>query len=273
MDGLTKNPGLQYVAEEIFLNLNLDTIKKCVQVNESWRKLLNNPSFWLRKCIKHGIIVDNKLDWEKTVNITRNTETEENLMYYLQNISDNIVVNKSSPMIWAAEHGHVDVVKSLAPLIDNPNAPLLDGRTPIFSAAQNGHIDVIKVLTPFTDNPNAPDKSGDTPIYRAALDGHFEIVNFLASWTDFDDLKEVFLPPIGPYQCEICQVITDTKGEFIIHIIAKHREILDEDVIRSLKSDVVKSAIKESRKQGRKRSKKSPGNKAEKVFGQEALHQ
>ena len=144
-----------------------------------------------------------------------------------------------------------------------------------FSAAQNGHIDVIKVLTPFTDNPNAPDKSGDTPIYIAALAGHFEIVNFLASWADPDDFEfeeEVF-PSIGPYQCEICQVITDTKGEFIIHIIAKHREILDEDVIRSLKSDVVKSAIKESRKQGRKRSKKSPGNKAEKVFGQEALHQ
>ena len=66
MDGLTKNPGLQYVAEEIFLNLNLDTIEKCMQVNESWRKILINPSFWLRKCTKYGKIVGNKLDWEKT---------------------------------------------------------------------------------------------------------------------------------------------------------------------------------------------------------------
>ena len=61
---------------------------------------------------------------------------------------------------------------------------------------------------------------------------------------DDDDMEEVF-PTIGPYQCEICQVITDTKAEFVAHIKAKHRGIVDEDVLRSLESDIRKAKKKE----------------------------
>ena len=60
---------------------------------------------------------------------------------------------------------------------------------------------------------------------------------------DDDDTEEVF-PTIGPYQCEICQVITDTKLEFVEHIKAKHKGIVDEEVLRSLESDIRKSKKK-----------------------------
>ena len=60
---------------------------------------------------------------------------------------------------------------------------------------------------------------------------------------DDDDVEEVF-PTIGPYQCEICQVITDTKSEFVEHIEEKHKGIVDEDVLKSLKSDIRKSKKK-----------------------------
>ena len=61
-----------------------------------------------------------------------------------------------------------------------------------------------------------------------------------------DDTEEVF-PTIGPYQCEICQMITDTKADFVGHIKAKHRDVVDEEVLNSLESDIRKSNKKKQK--------------------------
>ena len=54
------------------------------------------------------------------------------------------------------------------------------------------------------------------------------------------DEEEAF-SSVGPYQCEICQIITDTKVEFVEHIEGKHADVVDEEVLLSLKSDIRKS--------------------------------
>ena len=56
MDILTKTPGFRYVAENIFINLDFEDLENCSQVNKSWREILNNPSFWLRKLIQFGVL-------------------------------------------------------------------------------------------------------------------------------------------------------------------------------------------------------------------------
>ena len=61
----------------------------------------------------------------------------------------------------------IEIVKILAPLTDNPNAPNKYGNTPIHRAAQNGHTEIVRILAPLTDNPNARDKDGETPIHKA----------------------------------------------------------------------------------------------------------
>ena len=38
----------------------------------------------------------------------------------------------------------------MAPLTDNPNASRKDGKTPIFVAAEKGHTEIVKVLAPLT---------------------------------------------------------------------------------------------------------------------------
>ena len=48
------------------------------------------------------------------------------------------------------------IVRIMAPLIDNPNAPNKYGRTPIFCAAGLGLTEIVKILAPLTDKPNAP---------------------------------------------------------------------------------------------------------------------
>ena len=69
-----------------------------------------------------------------------------------------------TPIYWAAWKGNTEIVKILAPLTDNPNAPNTAGETPIHNAACNGHAEIIKILAPLTVNPNAPDNIGRTPI-------------------------------------------------------------------------------------------------------------
>ena len=79
--------------------------------------------------------------------------------------------------------GHTEMVKILAPLADNPNAPGNNGDTPIYWAARNGHTVIVKILAPLADNPNAPNKYGKTPIHVATWYGHKEIVKILDSLT------------------------------------------------------------------------------------------
>ena len=59
-----------------------------------------------------------------------------------------------------------------------------------------------------------------------------------------EDMEEVFptwpTHP-GPYQCEICQAIRETKLGFVNHIESKHSDVLDEEVLFSMKSDLCKS--------------------------------
>ena len=74
--------------------------------------------------------------------------------------------------------GHTKIVKILAPLTDNPNAPDKEGGTPIHWAAYTGHIEIVEILAPLTDNPNAPDKYCRTP---SSLTKNTEIQRFLES--------------------------------------------------------------------------------------------
>ena len=76
---------------------------------------------------------------------------------------------------------------------------------------------------------------------------------FFQTDDDDDDDEEMF-PSIGPYQCEICQNITNTKQEFVDHIKANHRDVVDEEVLDSLEKDLEKSR--------RKAEKEAKANKA-----------
>lgn len=49
--------------------------------------------------------------------------------------------------------------------------------------------------------------------------------------------QEIF-PSVGPYQCEICQLITNTKSDFVDHIKQNHPDVVDEEVMASLEMDL-----------------------------------
>jgi len=76
-----------------------------------------------------------------------------------------------------------------------------------------------------------------------AADAEPEIIDFKDE--DGEGEEEIF-PSLGPYQCEICQLITETKQEFVAHIKSLHRDIVDESVLWSLESDLNKRRKKEA---------------------------
>ena len=49
MDTILKNPGLQHIAEEIFLNLGEYSLRKCANLNQNAMELINRPMFWFKK--------------------------------------------------------------------------------------------------------------------------------------------------------------------------------------------------------------------------------
>ena len=46
MDLITKTPGLQHIAEQIFSNLDKKSIWQCQKVNNDWWNILVKPRFW-----------------------------------------------------------------------------------------------------------------------------------------------------------------------------------------------------------------------------------
>ncbi|QQP56094.1 Uncharacterized protein FKW44_000650 [Caligus rogercresseyi] len=71
------------------------------------------------------------------------------------------------------------------------------------------------------------------------------------------DCPEVF-PSVGPYQCEICFIITDTKHEFVSHIKDNHRHVVDDEVLDNLELDLKKGYNKGTRRSSRVSSALGP---------------
>ena len=84
-ENIIKNPGLQHMAENIFSNLNYNDIKACHLINRSSKTILDNPKFWLKKFIqKSTFSKQNEIDWNKAIQLVKNTNYEKNIALYLK---------------------------------------------------------------------------------------------------------------------------------------------------------------------------------------------
>ena len=116
-------------------------------------------------------------------------------------------------------NGYTEIVKILASLVNNPNAPNEYGCTPIAQAAYNGFTEIVKILAPLTNYPIAPNMHGFTPLYLAVYRGHTEIVRILAPLTDNHN------DPNGT------PLISITKNEDILRILKSVKTSIDSSII------------------------------------------
>ena len=73
-----------------------------------------------------------------------------------------------------------------------------------------------------------------TPNKRAAASGGED-----GSESDsVDSDEEEAFPPEGPFQCEICQDISEVKVDFVKHIKVRHSDEVDDSVVESLERDL-----------------------------------
>ena len=70
-------PGLQHLAENIFLNLKSEDLQACQLINRTSNQILNsNPMFWIRikKCIQKGVSEkEEEENWIKGVHSEMNS--------------------------------------------------------------------------------------------------------------------------------------------------------------------------------------------------------
>ena len=202
MDLITRNQGLQHISEEIFLNLDQPCLMYCQKVNQFWKKILNNPMFWLKKCVKMGLLKHYHLDWMKLIQSSKDPRIDKIIKSCLMNMHSESHADYSpihATFIHELENP-TELIRIAAPILDNPNSPfptlalakkVLSGLggdgvlqssfpnwTPIQLVAYSRNtssVEIIGILAPLTEDPNAPDPDGWTPISWAACKGNTEM--------------------------------------------------------------------------------------------------
>ena len=213
LENFINNPGLQHLAERIFVNLNYQDLKDCRLINKSSKIILENPMFWLKKFIQRGISKQDQTDWINAIHLTRDTNFKTNILWYLKRsfknervfnlpcyinednlreAADVISENKISfRSLISKMDGNLGVFQIAVPLIDDINYKCPGTkRTHIHMAIGDRNTKIIPVFAHLTENVNAPDINGMTPIHSAALFGVTEVLRFLAPLTDNPNVPE-----------------------------------------------------------------------------------
>ena len=90
MENVIQNPGLQHITEMILFNLDFEDLQKCKLLNKSFKDILEDPMFWLRKWrTQRGLSKKNHDDWVKVIQLTKNTSVEANIKLYLEKVTKN----------------------------------------------------------------------------------------------------------------------------------------------------------------------------------------
>ena len=223
MESIIQNPGFQQITEMILFNLDFRTVKKCQLLNNSFKDILEDPMFWLRKWrMQRGLSKKNYDDWVKAIQLTKNTNVEVNVQLYLEKVIetghvvdvpcfiDSDAIQNSTKFTYKKalkkrKHG---IIQILASLENNPNKAGFNRFGNISSiigiAAMERHLDIIKILAPITKYPISWDEEGYNPIHRAALEGDLDILEFLVTLTNNPNIPTLFAPwtTIGIAACK-----------------------------------------------------------------------
>jgi len=206
MDLITITPGLIHIAEEIFSNLDRNSLLECQKVNEYWGSILRNPWFWFRRMEHYAkLSEEHQNEWKEFCEKLCKLKLTEDLTPYLNliygQLEDSMTLNSTywDVIIKAIEFSGckvlLEIIRIMASLIENPNAtfPNHFRTTPICEAAKNGHTEIVKILAPLTENPNIPGKyDTTTPIREAAKNGHTEIIKILAPLTANPNAPDIY---------------------------------------------------------------------------------
>ena len=102
MEVITRNSGLHHISEDILQLVDIDSLMNCRLVNSSWKEILDQPIFWLKKMYLVNSII---FDIEIIHNPSSTQELDDQIQVYVKENSTIFDVQKK----W----------KNLAQQIDN----------------------------------------------------------------------------------------------------------------------------------------------------------
>ena len=73
------SPGLQHLAEKIFLNLSGEDLKSCQLINQSANQILNNPMLWIRELSE-----ENQKEWIEAIQSETISVNKKHIVAYLK---------------------------------------------------------------------------------------------------------------------------------------------------------------------------------------------
>ena len=115
MDIVTKTPGLQHLSEDIFKLLDKKSSLQCRLVNSSWKNVLDQPNFWLKKLSQEDGKVDEEqkdMDPDQPFEIVDSNSDEDELVVSGSESDSNIIQKVSSHCNKIAELQMPNVLRS-----------------------------------------------------------------------------------------------------------------------------------------------------------------
>ena len=161
-----------HILEKIFLSLDYESFKICMEVNSTWKRQLTSESF--QKKGKSMFQKEIKEDEKKLWLLSQWGSTNEVRRIVSTGLVDlNSMMNDASvtPLYEAARNGHIDVVEILLGGGADPNKVAgYGGMAPLHIAALKGNKDVAQILLKNSADPNrANDRNGLTPLLYATI--------------------------------------------------------------------------------------------------------
>ena len=165
LEKILNNPGLQHLAENIVENLTHKDFKMFGEINQSSKQILDyqmdKPTFLLRKF--RNLSKKIKKNWIKKIESAKNSGKDKAIISYLkwmlkkgvshdylpcysssfnQSLFRQTIQDLSSMTIGKLSDEDIELIKMMAPLIDNPKNRYSNDKwvcfTPINNAAKNG---------------------------------------------------------------------------------------------------------------------------------------
>ena len=184
MENLIENPGLQFLAHNIFIYLDYKNLLKCRRVTQSWKKYIDSDPYLWKNLSKPK---NNRTNSEQKLNAIFNFISD-----YINgketDLNREIATFSMSPLHLACQIGNLDIVKFLIEIGSDTNIAnraSVTWPTPLHLACMNGKLNIVKFFVTFSKDRNiklnATDNFGKTPFHIACEYQRLDIVEYLLS--------------------------------------------------------------------------------------------